>query len=372
MRITNTGGTVSGGTGPVIYQGGQLINLETGFTLQPNTDFTLTIKDFPISGFKQFFLLKDHLGSTRVVFSDVNNNGSVDASEIISQESYYPFGKSLEGNWNSNSKYNYLYTGQERQKRFSLGYDRMTFRFYDPTIARFMGVDLISDQFPHVNTFNYAENSPIVNVDLHGLQRLHFMRKLNLAVAKKIVTANDNADRLVRGLELASGQKATTFQKISARTSTFIDEFGEFTPQNDGAIFISGQNLDGSDANGLDMALAAGGALLPFVSGNMLKKLGKFIPTEAGAQSDEVVQAIAKDLKGATSQKEFDKIILGSDGPIQVVEIDGQQFIIDGHHRVRAAEQANTGFSLPVQQVNVEDTRFKTVKELIEASKEKN
>ena len=45
---------------------------------------------------------------------------------------------------------------------------------YDPQIGRFTGVDPISDQFPHVSTYNYAENEPIANIDLHGLQKYPF------------------------------------------------------------------------------------------------------------------------------------------------------------------------------------------------------
>jgi hypothetical protein len=51
------------------------------------------------------YILKDHLGSTRVVFSDVNNNGSVDASEILAQNQFNSFGMEMEGNWNFISQY---------------------------------------------------------------------------------------------------------------------------------------------------------------------------------------------------------------------------------------------------------------------------
>lgn len=44
-------------------------------------------------------------------------------------------------------------------------------RFYDPAIARFTGVDPISDRFAWVSTYNYAENAPINSIDLHGLQK---------------------------------------------------------------------------------------------------------------------------------------------------------------------------------------------------------
>jgi hypothetical protein len=45
-------------------------------------------------------------------------------------------------------------------------------RWYDPAIGRFIGVDPIADQFPWVSTYNYAENEPIANIDLHGLQKV--------------------------------------------------------------------------------------------------------------------------------------------------------------------------------------------------------
>ena len=44
------------------------------------------------------------------------------------------------------------------------------FRFYDPQIARFTGIDPASEQFVWVTPYNYAENNPISNIDLWGLQ----------------------------------------------------------------------------------------------------------------------------------------------------------------------------------------------------------
>ena len=116
-------------------------------------------------------VIKDHLGSTRVLFTDVNNNGAVDASEIVNQFEYYPFGKLQEGSWDSDSKFRYLYNGKERQNRLGLGYNRFEARFSDPYIGgRFLAVDPIAEDFAFINPYNYAENSPVVNIDLHGLQ----------------------------------------------------------------------------------------------------------------------------------------------------------------------------------------------------------
>jgi hypothetical protein len=40
-----------------------------------------------------------------------------------------------------------------------------------PELGRFTGVDPISDQYPHVSVYNYAENEPVGHIDLWGLQK---------------------------------------------------------------------------------------------------------------------------------------------------------------------------------------------------------
>ena len=66
----------------------------------------------------------------------------------------------------------YRYNGKELNP--DLGLYAYGARYYDPTIARFTGVDPIADQFPHVSTYNYAESEPIANIDLYGLQAVSF------------------------------------------------------------------------------------------------------------------------------------------------------------------------------------------------------
>jgi RHS repeat-associated protein len=44
-------------------------------------------------------------------------------------------------------------------------------RYYDACLGRWTSVDPIADKYPHVNPYNYAENEPIANIDLWGLQK---------------------------------------------------------------------------------------------------------------------------------------------------------------------------------------------------------
>ena len=109
------------------------------------------------------FVLKDHLGNSRVIFSDTDENGSISDDEVGQVNHYYPFGLEMEGPWQKKNKldYAYLYNGKERQDELGLGYYAYGVRFYDPGIGRFVGVDPISDAFPHVSPYNYAFNNPL-------------------------------------------------------------------------------------------------------------------------------------------------------------------------------------------------------------------
>ena len=86
------------------------------------------------------------------------NNGTV---EIVQENHYYPFGMQMNGNWHNkqNVKNDYLYNSKELNTDLGLNWSDYGARFYDPVVGRFTGVDPISDQFAHVTTYNYAENS---------------------------------------------------------------------------------------------------------------------------------------------------------------------------------------------------------------------
>ena len=123
------------------------------------------------------YKIADHLGNTVVLFEDRNEDGRITsdfanpgASEVLQRELYYSFGLELRGTAPlapSPSQRN-LYNGKEQIEK--TGLYAYGFRYYDPVTARFTGVDPIADQFAFVSPFNYAENSPIGNIDLHGLQ----------------------------------------------------------------------------------------------------------------------------------------------------------------------------------------------------------
>ncbi|MCB9303655.1 MAG: RHS repeat-associated core domain-containing protein [Lewinellaceae bacterium] len=107
-------------------------------------------------------------------FIEIKDNPGTGENELeITQEAhYYPFGMRHLGPWYATvaPENKYLYNGKELNEDYGINLLDYGARWYDGALGRFTGVDPIADQFPWVSTYNYAENEPVNNVDLHGLQ----------------------------------------------------------------------------------------------------------------------------------------------------------------------------------------------------------
>jgi RHS repeat-associated protein len=133
------------------------------------------------------YKLTDHLGNTMVLFEDKDGDGIITtesmstdpaAVEVLQRNFYYAFGLPMQGPWNhtpTDPDMPYLYNGKELEGELGLGWYAYGFRYYDASVGRFVGVDPIASQFPHVSVFNYAENEPVGHIDLWGLQKVTFM-----------------------------------------------------------------------------------------------------------------------------------------------------------------------------------------------------
>ncbi|MEN0049551.1 MAG: RHS repeat-associated core domain-containing protein [Bacteroidota bacterium] len=131
------------------------------------------------------YLLRDHLENTRVVFFEQN-----DSIKVKQQNDYYAFGLEFE---QQNNSYAYLYNDKEIQTELGLGWLDFGARCYAPDMARFIHIDPISEQFPFVTPYNYAENSPIAHIDLWGLQKAKPLRPGETTKMKQQREAFDRA-----------------------------------------------------------------------------------------------------------------------------------------------------------------------------------
>ncbi|MCB2092683.1 MAG: type IV secretion protein Rhs, partial [Alphaproteobacteria bacterium] len=107
-----------------------------------------------ITRFRAEYFHQDHLGDTRLGFSDFNQNGRIDLEEEnpstplneleITQEShYYPFGMGQMGPWYATvaPENRYLYNGKELNGDYGANLYEYGARWYDPAVGRFTGVD---------------------------------------------------------------------------------------------------------------------------------------------------------------------------------------------------------------------------------------
>ncbi len=100
-----------------------------------------------------YTIIKDHLGSTRLVLDE--------DWAVVSWYDYAPFGKISRGG--TGTKLNYRYTGQERDGATGLMNYRA--RMYDPDLGRFYAVDP-AGQF--ASPYLYAANNPLSFTDPDG------------------------------------------------------------------------------------------------------------------------------------------------------------------------------------------------------------
>jgi RHS repeat-associated protein len=131
----------------------------------------------PTTGvYEQEYVIKDHLGNTRVTYSDTNNDAYIAATEIKQINHYYPFGLNMEGNWNGvNGQNKYQYNGKEWNNddfgpgSIGLGWNDYGARFYDPAVGRWWSVDPLADIYKRWSPYAYTKDNPIRFIDPNGM-----------------------------------------------------------------------------------------------------------------------------------------------------------------------------------------------------------
>jgi RHS repeat-associated protein len=96
----------------------------------------------------------------------------------------------------------YQYNGKELVEDNGLSWHSYGKRYYDAVIGRFPNVDPLIDTFHFVTGYNYAENEPVANIDLWGLQ------KKQLITAESLINRGQEAATL--GDYLGKSEVATT------------------------------------------------------------------------------------------------------------------------------------------------------------------
>lgn len=119
--------------------------------------------------YRHEYTIEDHLGNTRIVYSDLNNDGLVATSEVLDENHYYAYGMELPGSFTNvaGTNYNYKYNGIERVEAFNM--DFAFYRGLDPVLGRWYQVDPKAEQAGFgMSPYCSMNNNPISQVDPLG------------------------------------------------------------------------------------------------------------------------------------------------------------------------------------------------------------
>jgi RHS repeat-associated protein len=171
-KLVRTGTNVSPIYERTIYIDGifEYVKLENGTTYEKNyihiMDDKSRIAEIRINVGTAFpgdiadditYIIEDQIGSSVV---RLNTSGTV-----IDEEEYYPFGDS---SLRTFTYKRYRYVGKERDAESGLYYYGA--RYYAAWTCRFISVDPLAAKYANLSPYNYADNNPINDYDIDGMQ----------------------------------------------------------------------------------------------------------------------------------------------------------------------------------------------------------
>lgn len=124
---------------------------------------------------KYVYQYQDHLGNTRVSYSDTNGDGLITTDEILGENNYYPFGLKHQGDSPAiaaeanKSAEKYKYNGKELQDELGLGLYDYGARNYDAALGRWFSVDPLAEVSRRFSPYVYGNNNPIRFIDPDGM-----------------------------------------------------------------------------------------------------------------------------------------------------------------------------------------------------------
>lgn len=136
-------------------------------------------QDFQRKVGRKYYETSNHLGNVTTVVGDrrihqaISGGATIAVADpnIITTNDYYPYGMLLEGRGGS-VDYRFGFQGQEQDDEVKGGGNTVnyTYRMHDVRLGRFFAVDPISYRFPYYSSYAFSSNTPIMAVELEGLE----------------------------------------------------------------------------------------------------------------------------------------------------------------------------------------------------------
>jgi RHS repeat-associated protein len=121
------------------------------------------------------YFLTDHLGSTRAVVQMTE-----DGYEVLERNDYLPFGGRWEQPHQAITDNRHLFNGKELQTTglpAAMGLLDYGWRMYDPTLARWSGVDQLAELYYGQSPYAFTGNNPVRFIDIDGREWYSYLKE---------------------------------------------------------------------------------------------------------------------------------------------------------------------------------------------------
>jgi RHS repeat-associated protein len=207
-----------------------------------------------ITRYRAEYFHQDHLGNTRLAFSDFNQDNSISLYddpatpeselEITLEAHYYPFGMGHLGPWYESvaPENKYLYNGKELNDEEGVGLYDYGARWYDAALGRWGQVDPLAEEYYSFTPFGYTVNNPIVFSDPDGMH-------VEPSISKDEDGQNVVTIRITGKIINLSGSWFANPQRLAGR----LDRLGKSLSGQ--ATDVSGLGLTDSDGQSINEAI---------------------------------------------------------------------------------------------------------------------
>ena len=231
--------------------------IEMNTTPVATTDFSLNAN----RGNKQYEL-SNHLGNVLATISDrkvaVTGNAAITyTADILSGQDYYAFGMQMPERTITTGNYSYGFNGKENDNEVKGDGNQQDygFRVYDPRVGKFLSIDPLTKDYPELTPYQFASNTPIMAIDLDGLEAVVPKNNVEVDYQKKTIKRTFNvvlypgvgmtvasiAAAMVRPPSTANNRPAYTFVQSTA------NEGHEQRTTPGGGLFSGTRLLTGTD-----------------------------------------------------------------------------------------------------------------------------
>ena len=147
---------------------------------------------------KKNYELANHLGNVLAVISDrkkgmgnTSGNYAYFDAVTISATDYYPFGMAMPGRSFNTEGYRFGFNGKENDSEWAKQDYGM--RISDPRIGRFLSIDPLAIKYPMLTPYQFASNTPIMAIDLDGLEMYYaangtYLGKSGKSIEIRVIT----------------------------------------------------------------------------------------------------------------------------------------------------------------------------------------